>query len=136
MATRRPQTTEASVRRSVLAWCRREGHYVLSLPASPHARRGMPDMIVFVQSPCQRHPIPLFVELKTVYGRVTPLQERRHRELRAAGLPVAVVRSILDLNQATFHVWRQANAHMGEFLMGYSPTPDDTRRESSGDGSA
>jgi len=53
--------------------------------------RGWPDRLI-----CLPNNVAIFIEFKTLKGKVTPLQEHRHTRLRALGFQVHVCRSAID----------------------------------------
>lgn len=57
--------------------------------------RGFPDRYVV---PVSGGPAPFFVEVKSAIGKVTPLQDSVHRELRLRDVIVYVVRSRGDVD--------------------------------------
>ena len=63
-------------------------------------RAGWPDLEIFVQRTWWRDDTPwspIFLEIKTPKGRVSPAQKAVHAELETAGCAVAVVRSVEDV---------------------------------------
>jgi len=57
-------------------------------------KAGMPDILVFYESTA------VGIELKTDGGKVTSVQRRTHEELRKAGIPVVICRSLSDIEDA------------------------------------
>ena len=63
-------------------------------------RAGWPDLEIFVQRTwwqADQPWSPIFLEIKTPKGRVSPAQHAVHAELETAGCAVAVVRSVEDV---------------------------------------
>lgn len=74
-----------------------EGLKRLSIPCIkfiPDSMRGMPDRIILL--PDSR---VLWCELKTQGGKLEPIQEVRHRDLRQAGQQVRVVWSVEEADK-------------------------------------
>ena len=58
--------------------------------------RGTPDMIAF---PARTGGRPIIIEFKTATGRVTPLQAAVHKQYRAGGYDVHIVRSLEEMKE-------------------------------------
>jgi hypothetical protein len=82
---------EASLERSVVAWCSRHGHRCLKLRGS----RGWPDRTVFLSGGGI-----VFLELKSRRGRLSAHQQREIAWLRREGYHVAVCRTLDEVKKA------------------------------------
>ena len=79
--------------RTIRSWLICEGYEVIKLTTMrQYGTAGWPDLLVLDKAPR----MPLFVEIKTATGKATPLQERRHEQLRERGYPVFIVRSLQE----------------------------------------
>ena len=65
-------------------------------------RAGWPDLEIFVQPTWFREGVnwsPIFIELKTKTGRVSPAQKQVQADLAAANCPVEICRSVAAVQQ-------------------------------------
>lgn len=65
-------------------------------------RAGWPDLELFIDRTWWRADLPwspIFLEIKTPKGRVSPAQTAVHAELQAAGCAVEIVRSVEDVTE-------------------------------------
>ena len=65
-------------------------------------RAGWPDLELFIDRAWWRADLPwspIFLEIKTPKGRVSPAQTAVHAELQAAGCAVEIVRSVEDVTE-------------------------------------
>ena len=77
--------TEKDLQKFITRYCKQQG--VFCQKTESRSARGFPDLML------ARDGLVLFMELKTPAGtgRLSALQLKRHREMRAAGLRVEVV---------------------------------------------
>lgn len=95
--------SERSIQTAIRKWLVKEGFEVIKLTTMrQYGSAGWPDLLVFDKAPR----LPLFLEIKTEFGKVTPLQNQRIEQLRNRGYPTFVVRS---LHQAKIYVeaWQE-----------------------------
>lgn len=89
--TKPPVQSERSIQKAIRTWLVGQGFEVLKLTTMKrYGSAGYPDLMVLDKAPR----LPLFLEVKTEYGRTTPLQEQRIKSLRERGYPTFVVRSL------------------------------------------
>jgi len=87
----KPKQSERSIQKAILAWLRSNDFLVMKLTTmGRYGTAGWPDLMVLDKAPR----LPLFLEVKTEFGKLTPLQEQRIEALRKRGYPVFVVRSV------------------------------------------
>lgn len=85
--------SERSIQRSVTKWLCDQGLECIKLTTlGRYGSAGWPDLLVLDNATR----LPLFLEVKTQHGELSPLQERRSAILRERGYPVFVVRSLDD----------------------------------------
>lgn len=77
--------TEQQIQSKKIKQLEASGYYVIKLTNTN--KNGIPDLIALPKGADV-----LFVEVKTPKGRVSPLQEYRHKELREHGIKVEVYR--------------------------------------------
>ena len=78
-----------------------EGSYALLIGVSDYTA-GWPDLELFIDRAWWRADLPwspIFLEIKTPKGRVSPAQTAVHAELQAAGCAVEIVRSVEDVTE-------------------------------------
>jgi hypothetical protein len=93
--------TERVLHKKVRSWLNGQGFEVVKLTTMrQYGSAGWPDLLILDKAPR----LPLFLELKTEFGEVTPLQEQRIKQLRKRGYPTFVVRS-LDEVKVYVEVW-------------------------------
>lgn len=101
--TKPVKQTERTLHKNTRAWLIGQGYEVIKLTTMKrYGSAGWPDLLVLDKMPRP----PLFLELKTEYGVVSPLQARRHKQLRDRGYPVFVVRSLHRAKIVT-EAWRE-----------------------------
>ncbi len=99
--TKPVKQTERTLHKQVRNWLITQGLEVIKLTTMKrYGSAGWPDLMVLDQAPR----LPLFLELKTQDGQVTPLQKQRHMQLRQRGYPVFVARS-LDEAKVFVEAW-------------------------------
>lgn len=92
-----PAQSERSIQRAISRWLKSQGFLVIKLTTlGRYGTAGWPDLMVLDRSPRP----PLFAEVKTEFGKLTPLQEQRIQELRDRGFSVRVWRSVDDARGA------------------------------------
>jgi len=87
----KPKQSERVIQRSVRGWLISEGFEVIKLTTMrQYGTVGWPDLLVLDMA---KFP-PLFMEIKTETGKLTPLQKEKHRILRERGYTVCIIRSL------------------------------------------
>lgn len=78
---------EAQLQQKIVRLLRSLGYIVYKM--DPTFQRGVPDLLVLAPGG-----ETTFLEVKTPKGTVSPIQAQHHKNLRALGFTVAVVRSV------------------------------------------
>ena len=81
-------STEARLTATIVRELKRRKIWHAKIHGGPHQRAGLPDLLVIVNGRAG------WFEVKTLCGKLTPLQEAMLRRLRDAGCYAGVVRSI------------------------------------------
>ena len=101
--TKPVKQTEHSIQKSIRLWLISQGYEVIKLTTMrQYGSAGWPDLMVLDKWPRP----PLFLEIKTQDGKVTPLQAQRIKTLRDRGYPVFVARS-LSSAKLIVEAWRE-----------------------------
>ncbi len=101
--TKPPKQTERSIQKSIRLWLISQGYEVIKLTTMrQYGSAGWPDLMVLDKMPRP----PLFLEIKTESGVVTPFQMQRIKTLRDRGYPTFVVRS-LPTAKIVVGAWRE-----------------------------
>ena len=83
--------SEAAITRAIMAWLKKQPDvFAWKVVGSTFSRRGLPDIAGNVGTAA------LYLEVKTVKGRLRPSQEVVAAEVASSGARVAVVRSLAE----------------------------------------
>lgn len=85
---------EAAIQTKIRELLEKAGWIVVKLIAT--SKPGVPDLM------CLRRGVVVFIEVKTITGKVEPVQVYRHSQLKAAGFTVIVARGIEDVKHLCY----------------------------------
>ena len=83
-------STEAQIQAKIIKIMENDGWFVVKLIQTN--RNGIPDLVAHKEGKT------LYVEVKAINGRISPLQAHRITELTKAGIPSFIVRTETEIN--------------------------------------